>query len=113
MQHRGSDPAHPGWTRAYAYDEAEPDRSRQAEQPPDAAPPSAQRPRRYSTGGDGYDAHGNMLRMPHLQVMQWDFKDQLQMTQRQAVNAADADGVQRQASAPGTSTTPPGSACAR
>ena len=22
MQHRGSDPAHPGWTRAYAYDEA-------------------------------------------------------------------------------------------
>ena len=37
-----------------------------------------------------------MLRMPHLQVMQWDFKDQLQMTQRQAVNAADADGVQHQ-----------------
>ena len=50
----------------------------------------------YSTAGDGYDAHGNMLRMPHLQVMQWDFKDQLQMTQRQAVNAADADGVQHQ-----------------
>ena len=22
MQHRGSDPAHPGWTRTYAYDEA-------------------------------------------------------------------------------------------
>ena len=22
MQHRGSDPAHPGWTRTYAYNEA-------------------------------------------------------------------------------------------
>src|SRR5207253_4124670 len=44
----------------------------------------------------GYDAHGNMLHMPHLQLMQWDFKDQLQLTQRQAVNAADADGVQHQ-----------------
>src|SRR5205823_10560039 len=41
-------------------------------------------------------AHGNMLRMPQLQVMRWDFKDQLQMTRRQAVNAADDDGVQRQ-----------------
>ena len=28
MQHRGSDPANAGWTRAYAYNEAEPDRSR-------------------------------------------------------------------------------------
>jgi RHS repeat-associated protein len=48
----------------------------------------------YSTDGDGYDAHGNMLRMPHLQVMQWDFQDQLQMTQRQRVNDEDADGVE-------------------
>jgi RHS repeat-associated protein len=95
MQHRGTDPANPGWNRAYAYTE-----------------PSSLEPGRhsnrltsttiggtaetYSTLGDGYDAHGNMLRMPHLQVMQWDFNDQLQMTQRQAVNAADTDGVQRQ-----------------
>ena len=43
-----------------------------------------------------HDEHGNMLRMPQLQIMQWDFKDQLQMTQRQAVNAADEDGVQQQ-----------------
>ena len=34
-----------------------------------------------------------MLRMPHLQAMLWNFKDQLQMTQRQAVNASDDDGV--------------------
>lgn len=49
----------------------------------------------YSVGDDGYDAHGSMLRMPHLQTMQWDFKDQLQMTQRQAVNPADAEGTAR------------------
>ena len=43
-----------------------------------------------------HDPHGNMTRLPHLQVMQWDFSDQLQMTQRQAVNAADVDGAQHQ-----------------
>ena len=41
---------------------------------------------RYSLGGDGYDAHGNMRRMPHLPVMEWDFRDQLRMTTRQAVS---------------------------
>jgi len=34
-----------------------------------------------------YDAHGNMVQMPHLPLMQWDFKDQLQATQQQVVNA--------------------------
>ena len=37
-----------------------------------------------------------MLRMPQLQIMQWDFRDQLHMTQRQAVNAEDEDGRQHQ-----------------
>ena len=50
----------------------------------------------YSNAGDGYDEHGNMLKMPQLQLMQWNERDQLQMTQRQAVNQTDADGVQRQ-----------------
>ena len=31
----------------------------------------------------GYDDHGNMEKMPHLEVMEWDFEDQLQATQRQ------------------------------
>src|SRR5205807_7537301 len=44
-------------------------------------------------GGNGYDAHGNLLRMPQLQEMRWDFADRLRMTRRQAVNAADADGT--------------------
>jgi RHS repeat-associated protein len=93
MQHRGADPASPGWTRAYAYNEAS------------LTEPGKQSNRLSSTalGNNNpvtepyaYDPHGNMLRMPHLQIMQWDFKDQLQMTQRQAVNAADADGMQHQ-----------------
>jgi RHS repeat-associated protein len=33
-----------------------------------------------------YDAHGNMLSMSHLPIMAWDYKDQLQATQRQVVN---------------------------
>ncbi|SFN35999.1 RHS repeat-associated core domain-containing protein [Nitrosospira briensis] len=95
IQHRGTDPAHPGWTRTYDYLE------------PSLLEPTQKSNRltsttigaiteTYSTNGDGYDPHGNMLRMPQLQVMQWDFKDQLQMTQRQAVNAEDEDGTQHQ-----------------
>jgi RHS repeat-associated protein len=43
-----------------------------------------------------HDVHGNMTRMPQLQVMQWDLIDQLYMTQRQAVNADDTDGASHQ-----------------
>jgi RHS repeat-associated protein len=95
MSHCGNDLAHSAWTRTYDYLEAS------------ALEPTKQNNRltkatigaiteTYSTDGNGYDTHGNMLRMPHLQIMQWDFKDQLQMTQRQAVNADDADGLQHQ-----------------
>ena len=91
MQHIGADPANPGWSRNYTYGE------------PSLLEPGKESNRLSSsivgnnnpiTEQYGYDAHGNMLHMPHLQVMQWDFKDQLLMTQRQAVNAADTDGVQ-------------------
>lgn len=33
-----------------------------------------------------YDRHGNMTSMPHLPVMEWDFKNQLRASQRQVVN---------------------------
>ncbi|MBO3752678.1 hypothetical protein J5X84_42075 [Streptosporangiaceae bacterium NEAU-GS5] len=91
MQHRGSDPAHPGWTRAYTYTEP-------------SALDSAVHSNRltsttvggtietYSSAGDGYDVYGNLLRMPHLQVMRWDFHDQLRMTRRQAAATDDVDG---------------------
>ena len=91
--HRGSNPANFGWTRAHAYNE------------PSQLEPGKQSNRLtsttigttteiYSTGGDGYEVHGNMLRLPQLQILQWDFKDQLQMTQRQAVNPNDNEGLQ-------------------
>jgi RHS repeat-associated protein len=92
MQHRGSDPAQPGWTRTYAYNEtSQLEPGKQGNRLTSTTIGATTET--YSTGGDGYDARGNMLRMPHLRVMQWDFKDQLQMTQRQEVNNEDADGV--------------------
>jgi RHS repeat-associated protein len=33
-----------------------------------------------------YDTHGNMIEMPHLPLMRWDFKDQLQATSQQVRN---------------------------
>jgi len=93
--HRGTDSANPGWTRAYTYNEVsllDPGKTsnrltRTTTNPGGMQPQNED----YS-----YDRHGNMTRMPQLQVMQWDFKDQLSVTQRQAVNADDSDGVQHQ-----------------
>ena len=36
-----------------------------------------------------YDANGNMVRMPHLPLMDWDFKNQLHVTRQQVVNHGD------------------------
>jgi RHS repeat-associated protein len=91
LGHLGTDPANPGWTRGYTYAE------------PSQLDPAAVSNRltgttvggsteTYSTAGDGYDRFGNLLRMPHLQELVWDFRDQLRMTRRQAVGPGDADG---------------------
>jgi RHS repeat-associated protein len=50
----------------------------------------------YSAAGDGYNAHGGMLRLPHLRAMRWDFKDQLRMTRRQATGGSDEEGLEHQ-----------------
>src|SRR5579884_2140906 len=95
MVHRGSGPVNPGWTRTFVYDEdsfLEPlKKSNRLTRTAVGGTPEV-----YSVAGDGYDAHGNMLKMPHLEEMQWDFRDLLQMTQRQAVNGADDEGIARQ-----------------
>lgn len=64
-----------GWTRYYEYEE-------QSQLEPDRV---SNRLSRTILGNGGnhvepytYDAHGNMTSMPHLPVMAWDFKDQLQ-----------------------------------
>ncbi len=67
------------WSRHYSYDESH-------------SHPRPKNNRLASTrvGQDveryAYDADGNMTRMPHLPDMDWDFKDQLHATRRQAVN---------------------------
>jgi RHS repeat-associated protein len=94
VTHRGSDPANPGWTRTYSYEENSPlepgHKSNRL-----TATTIGRTTESYSAAGDGYDCHGNMLRMPHLSAMRWDFHDQLRLTQRQKVNDQDEDGAQR------------------
>ncbi|MGE5290320.1 MAG: SpvB/TcaC N-terminal domain-containing protein [Micromonosporaceae bacterium] len=93
VTHRGSDPANPGWTRAYRYEENSPlepgHNSNRL-----TATTTGHTTETYSTAGDGYDSHGNMLRLPQLQVLRWDFQDQLRLTQRRRVNDQDEDGAQ-------------------
>src|SRR6185369_1626519 len=89
MQHRGSDPAHPGWTRSYAYNEA----SLIEDGAAGTLLKNSNRLSSTSIGSNNliteryvYDAHGNMVRMPHLggahpaPNMHWDYKDQLRQT---------------------------------
>jgi RHS repeat-associated protein len=88
MQHRGSDPVHPGWTRAYTYAEASLIEDGNGGEPLKTSnrltsttlSPASTTPQR-----EGYlhDAHGNMLRMPHLggggatgPNMGWDYRNQ-------------------------------------
>jgi RHS repeat-associated protein len=73
--------ANGAWTRAYSYNE------------PSLLEPGKKSNRLSSTTVGAttdpytYDAHGNITSMSHLTLMQWDFKDQLSATSRQAVNA--------------------------
>jgi RHS repeat-associated protein len=87
LQHRGSDPVHPGWTRAYTYNETSlvedgsggpaktSNRLTQTASPNAGVPPSAEA---YQ-----HDRHGNMVRMPHLgggapgPNLHWDYADRL------------------------------------
>lgn len=88
--HRGSDPANPGWTRTYTHQELS------------AIQPAMFNNRLTRTTVSGavalvepytHDRHGNTTSMPQLQAMQWDFKDRLGMTRRQAINVNDGDGA--------------------
>ncbi len=91
--HRGSNPANPGWTRTYAYNEASPFEAGKVSNRLTSSQVLGNLP---PTEPYTYDAHGNVTSMLQLGTMQWDFKDQLYMTQRQAVNATDDDGKQHQ-----------------
>jgi RHS repeat-associated protein len=84
MQHRGSAPAHPGWTRRYTYNETsliEGGKQSNRLSSTQVGNGVASAPEPYQ-----HDAHGNMVRMPHLggglpgANMHWDYKDQLRQT---------------------------------
>ena len=91
--HKGANPSNPGWTRAYTYNEASLLEAGKLSNRLSSTAVSGSQPLNEPYA---YDLHGNMARMPQLQVMQWDFKDQLIMSQRQAVNANDQDGTLHQ-----------------
>ncbi len=95
MRHRGTDPSASGWTRTYTYGE-------------DSALSAGVTSNRLtqttvgaldeviSMAGDGYDAMGNMLRLSHLDQIEWDHDNQLRMCRRQAIGPDDADGLAHQ-----------------
>jgi len=91
--HRVSNLADPGWTRTYAYNQTSLLETGKVSNRLSSTTISGNQPLVESYT---YDVHGNMITMPQLQAMQWNFKDELQVTQRQKVNASDADGILHQ-----------------
>lgn len=91
MQHRGSDPDHAGWTRYYTYNENSLTEDGKKSNRLSSTQVGNATPEKYA-----YDPHGNMLAMPQLQLMQWDFENQLQMTQRQKVDIPEVYGKDKE-----------------
>ncbi|ANY16520.1 hypothetical protein AW878_02420 [Bordetella pseudohinzii] len=92
MQHARSSAAVSDWIRRYAYSDASLTESGK----------SSNRLSSTSLGNAAdtlfdHDAHGNLLGMPQLRTMQWDYRDRLLMTQRQSVNDQNSDEASRQA----------------
>ena len=77
MTHRSPTSAPGGWTRDYNY-AARSNRLRGTTMPSDQ---EGQFSAQYT-----YDAAGNMVTMPHLSLLQWDYANRLQATARQVVN---------------------------
>jgi RHS repeat-associated protein len=87
MQHRGSDPANPGWTRTYEYDET----SLTEDGGGGALLKTSNRLSATQIAGGStpidepyeHDAHGNVVRMPHLggggpvANIDWSYADQM------------------------------------
>jgi RHS repeat-associated protein len=80
MIHRAE---HRNWTRHYTYDE-------ESQLQPEKKSNRLSRTHLQSTGHPVsepylYDAHGNMIQMPHLPVIHWDFQDRLGASSRQVI----------------------------
>jgi RHS repeat-associated protein len=99
MQHRGTDPLNAGWKRTYEYLQPGAIPGGPATEPPATsnrltrtvlnASGAAPQPEPYL-----HDAHGNMLRMPHLgrspaePNLHWDYRDHLHRIDRTADSSA-------------------------
>ncbi|MGC2301657.1 MAG: SpvB/TcaC N-terminal domain-containing protein [Acidobacteriaceae bacterium] len=90
LVHHGTDPSNAGWTRTYNYKEASLLNAAQFSNRLSSSVISGNMPLNEPFA---YDPHGNMNRMPQLSEIEWDYKDQLLMTQRQAVSSTDTDGA--------------------
>lgn len=80
MLHSGADPALPGWTQSYTYNEPSLLEAGKVSNRLSSMRIGSDPAQLYT-----YDLHGNTTTMPHLPLMQWDYKDQLQATTRQVV----------------------------
>jgi len=86
MAHRGR---HNSWTRRYAYNEESPlERSKKSNRLSHTHLECARDPQLETYL---HDAHGNMVQMPHLPVMQWDFMDRLCATSQQVVKCGSSE----------------------
>ncbi|MDB5616721.1 SpvB/TcaC N-terminal domain-containing protein [Tardiphaga sp.] len=84
LQHRGSDPANPGWTQKYAYNEPSQLEVGKANNRLSSTTRGSTTETYQYAGSAGL--HGNITTMSHLPTMVWDHKDQLRATARQVVN---------------------------
>lgn len=84
VQHRGTDPAQPGWTRSYAYSEPSQLEAAKLSNRLTSTALGAIAETYHYDGSAGL--HGNITRLPHLPLMAWDYRDQLQATSQQVVN---------------------------
>ena len=90
MWHLESDPASPGWKRCYQYaidsNRLLSTSDADAPQDPDNPCPTHYSPAPVHADKYEYDAHGNMTRMAHLHLLQWEYRNQLRATAQQVVN---------------------------
>jgi len=86
MRHDRTNAAAPGWNRRYFYEEESQNKSGVMSNRLSRCKINA-----IDEDYRDYDPHGNMRRMPQLQEMRWDYRDQLLMTCRQHV-AQPVDG---------------------
>jgi RHS repeat-associated protein len=85
VQHRGTLPSNSGWTRSYVYAESSQLEIGKVNNRLSRTTLGAITENYRYDGSAGL--HGNMTAMPHLPLMQWDYRDQLQATAQQVVTS--------------------------